>query len=87
MADAVLIDLARDAVILAAKMAAPLLITALVVGVVVGLVQALTSVQEMTLTFVPKGAAMLLVFCVSASFMVGLALRFFEDRVLPIAAG
>ncbi len=35
-------------------MSAPLLIVALVTGVVIGLFQALTSVQEMTLTFVPK---------------------------------
>ena len=87
MTDAALVDLARAAVVLAAQMAAPLLVTALVVGLAVGLLQALTSVQEMTLTFVPKGAAMLLVFCLSASFMAGLAVRFFDEHVLPIAAG
>lgn len=87
MTDAALIDLGRGAVVLAAQMAAPLLITALVVGLVVGLFQALTSVQEMTLTFVPKGAAMLLVFCLSASFMVGLALRFWDEQVLRVITG
>lgn len=68
----------------AAMMAAPLLITALVTGLVIGLLQALTSVQEMTLTFVPKVAAMLVVFSLSASFMVGLAVRLFDSRVIPV---
>ena len=68
----------------AALMSAPLLITALVVGLVVGLLQALTSVQEMTLTFVPKIAAMLLVFFLSAGFMAGVCLRLFENSVLPL---
>ena len=84
LTDSQIIDLAREAVMVAAMMCAPLLITALVVGLVVGLLQALTSVQELTLTFVPKVAAMLVVFSISASFMVGLALNFFEDRVLPV---
>ena len=65
-------------------MAAPLLLAALVTGVVVGLLQALTSVQEMTLTFVPKVAAMLIVFSLSAGFMMNLALRLFDNRILPL---
>ena len=86
LSDGEIIDLARQAMLTAAMMAAPLLLTALVAGVVVGLLQALTSVQEMTLTFVPKGAAMLLVFCLTASFMVGLCLRLFDTAVLPVIA-
>lgn len=86
MTEAAIIDLGRQAVLTAALMAAPLLVTALIAGVVVGLFQALTSVQEMTLTFVPKGAAMLLVFCLSASFMVGLCVRLFDESVIPVIA-
>ena len=44
-------------------------------GVVVGLFQALTSVQEMTLTFVPKVGVMLVVFWVSMSFMTATLVR------------
>jgi flagellar biosynthesis protein FliQ len=47
-------ELARAAMILVLTIAGPMLITSLVVGVVIGLFQALTQVQEMTLTFVPK---------------------------------
>lgn len=84
MTDGQILDLAREAVLTAALMAAPLLLAALVTGVVVGLLQALTSVQEMTLTFVPKVAAMLIVFSLSAGFMMNLALRLFDNRILPL---
>ncbi|WOI52676.1 flagellar biosynthetic protein FliQ [Parvularcula sp. LCG005] len=84
MSDAEIIDLGREAVMTAAMMAAPLLITALIAGLVIGLLQALTSVQELTLTFVPKVAAMLIVFSISASFMVGLCLRLFDTRIIPL---
>ena len=60
---------------------------ALVMGVVVGLFQALTSVQEMTLTFVPKVGAMIAVFWVSMSFMTATLVSFFTDRLVPLIAG
>lgn len=82
--DGQILDLTREAVMTAALMATPLLATALITGLVVGLLQALTSVQELTLTFVPKVAAMLIVFSMTASFMVGLCLRFFESRIIPL---
>ena len=47
-------DVTRQALWIAVRMSAPLLAVALVTGVIIGLFQALTSVQEMTLTFVPK---------------------------------
>ena len=68
------LSLLREALWATALMAMPLLISALVVGLIVGLVQALTSIQEMTLTFVPKLAAMLVV-------MVGLAERWVLARM------
>lgn len=51
-------ELARSALILVLTIVGPLLITSLIVGVVIGLLQALTQIQEMTLTFVPKILAM-----------------------------
>ena len=56
-------------------------------GVVIGLFQALTSVQEMTLTFVPKVGAMLVVFWVSMSFMSETLVDFFTTRIIPMIAG
>jgi flagellar biosynthesis protein FliQ len=84
MTDGQVLDLARDAVFTAALMSAPLLIAALITGLIVGLLQALTSVQELTLTFVPKVGVMLIVFSLSAAFMMNLALRLFDDRILPL---
>jgi flagellar biosynthetic protein FliQ len=80
-------DLLRQGLWIAVAMSAPLLAVALVAGLVIGLFQALTSVQEMTLTFVPKVAAMMAVFWVSMSFMTGLLVEFFNGQVLPAVAG
>ena len=67
--------------------ASPMLLTALVIGVVIGLLQALTSVQEMTLTFVPKLIAILVAFILSSGFAARLMLSLFNDQVLPVIAG
>ena len=48
---------------------------------------ALTSVQENTLTFVPKVAAMMVVFWVSMSFMTSTIVSFFTGTIVPIIAG
>jgi flagellar biosynthetic protein FliQ len=68
-------------------MSAPMLSVALIAGLAVGLFQALTSVQELTLTFVPKVAAMLVVFWVSMSFMSQMLVAFFNDQIIPMIAG
>jgi len=68
-------------------MGAPLMIAALTVGVVVGLFQALTSIQEMTLTFAPKLIVMLFVFWISAGQIGRSLVALFENNVLPAIAG
>jgi flagellar biosynthetic protein FliQ len=55
--------------------------------VVVGLFQALTSIQEMTLTFVPKAAIMVVVFWASMSFMTTTLVAFFQGTIIPQIAG
>lgn len=76
----VAMEMARAAMILVLTIVGPMLLTSLVVGVVIGLFQALTQVQEMTLTFVPKllsiGIVMLL--CLP---MIGHALSSFMTLV------
>ena len=80
-------DMMRQALWISVQMSAPLLTVALVAGVVIGLFQALTSVQEMTLTFVPKVGLMLAVFWVTMSFMTATLAGFFTDQILPQIAG
>lgn len=87
MDENLIFDLTRQALWIAVRMSAPLLIVALVAGVVIGLFQALTSIQEMTLTFVPKIGLMLVVFWVSMSFMTATLVSFFTDQILPQIAG
>ncbi|AQS46579.1 flagellar biosynthetic protein FliQ [Thioclava nitratireducens] len=87
MQDAIFFDTLRQGLWIAVLIAAPLLSVALVAGVTIGLFQALTSVQEMTLTFVPKVGAMLVVFWVSMSFMSEKLVEFFTRSLLPIIAG
>ncbi len=87
MDENLIFDLTRQALWIAVRMSAPLLIVALVTGVVIGLFQALTSVQEMTLTFVPKIGLMLVVFWVSMSFMTATLVGFFIDQIIPQIIG
>jgi flagellar biosynthesis protein FliQ len=55
------LDLVRDALILSLVLSAPILAVGLVVGLVISILQAVTQIQDQTLSFVPKIAAMLLV--------------------------
>jgi flagellar biosynthetic protein FliQ len=87
MTEALIFDLTRQALWVCVVISAPLLAVALVVGVVIGLFQALTSVQEMTLTFVPKAALMLGVFWLSMSFMTSTLVSFFTETLIPQIAG
>lgn len=87
LGEAVIYDVLRQGLWVAVSMAAPLLTVALIAGLAIGLLQALTSVQEMTLTFVPKVGAMLIVFWVSMSFMTATLTDFFTSRIIPLIAG
>jgi flagellar biosynthesis protein FliQ len=87
MTEPLIFDLTRQALWICVIVSAPLLTVALAVGVVIGLFQALTSVQEMTLTFVPKAAVMLAVFWLSMSFMTSTLVSFFTDTIIPQIAG
>lgn len=64
------IDLIRHAVMLALLVAAPMLAVALLVGVLVSLVQAVTQIQEQTLTFIPKLVALALVFVLTLPWLL-----------------
>jgi flagellar biosynthesis protein FliQ len=59
-------ELARNAILVAMLLAAPLLIVALIIGLLVSIFQTVTQIQEQTLSFVPK------LLGVAATFLVGL---------------
>lgn len=87
MTEQMLYDALRQALWTSVVMSAPLLAVALIAGVVIGLFQALTSIQETTLTFVPKVGSMMVVFWVSMSFMTTTLVAFFTQTVIPLIAG
>ena len=87
MEEALFFDTLRQGLWAAFLVSLPILTVALVVGLAVGLFQALTSIQEMTLTFVPKLAAIIGVFWVTMDFMTGTLGSFFQSTIIPIIAG
>ncbi len=87
MSEQDIVDFFREALSVGVIMIAPMMIAALIVGLIVGLLQALTSVQETTLTFAPKLGVMLVVFWATAGSMGRMLADFFETRVLTMIAG
>jgi flagellar biosynthetic protein FliQ len=65
------VDLVRRAVMLSLLVSAPLLLTSLAVGILVSLVQAVTQLQEQTLTFIPKLLALAVVLVVALPWALG----------------
>lgn len=79
MDEAVLIDLLVSAVVTVIKASAPLLLVSLVVGLVISILQTVTSIQEQTLTFVPKLLAVFLVLIIAGNWIMGLAVELMKE--------
>jgi len=62
MNEAEVIEICRQAIVVMLKVVGPVLLAGLVVGVIVSLLQAVTQIQEMTLSFIPK---MLVIFAIT----------------------
>lgn len=75
------IELIRNAVQLALVVAAPLLIVSLITGVLVSLFQALTQIQEQTLTFIPKILAMAVVFILSLPWILSRLIEYLVGTI------
>lgn len=67
----VAVDLAREALLLAAKLSLPLLGVGLAVGFVIGVLQAATQIQEASLSFLPKALAMAVAFFLTLPWLIG----------------
>ncbi len=80
----VLMGVLRQSLWTAVIISAPILIVALVTGLVIGLVQALTSIQELTLTFVPKLGAILIAFWASIGLMSRALTTLFVGQIIPL---
>ena len=82
---ALLLSMADRMLWIAALVAAPILLASLAIGLVIGLVQAATSVNEQTLTFVPKLGAVAFVFVILGASMMALVGDFTQDIFAEIA--
>lgn len=87
MSEAEIFEIIRAHIWGAVMMGMPILVTTLVLGFAIGLLQALTSIQEMTLTFIPKILGVVVVFILSLGYMARVALDLFNNAVLPMIAG
>ena len=87
MDELIFYDTLRQGLWISVKISMPILVVALVGGLIIGLFQALTSIQEMTLTFVPKLAAIVAVFWVTMGFMTESLTGFFKTQLIPLIAG
>jgi flagellar biosynthesis protein FliQ len=86
MDESVLLEVGRDAVIVTLKLGGPLMIIALLIGLIISLFQALTQIQEVTLTFVPKIIVVFIAMLLLAPFMLH-TLTDFTERIMQQAVG
>ena len=89
MTDASVIALAQDALMTALLVSAPILIVSLVIGLVVSVFQAMTQINEVTLTFVPKILGVFAVAAILGPWMVGTMVSYTTRlySTLPLIAG
>ena len=70
------LDIGLSGLVMAAKLSAPVLVTSLVVGFAISLVQSMTQIQEITLSFVPKAAAVSIALLVCGHWMISEMIAF-----------
>lgn len=85
MDDAVIMDLMRGLLVVSTLLLLPPLITALLVGLAISLVQAITSLQEQTLTFVPKILAIIVVMAVLGGWMIRTLVHYSQELWVGLA--
>ena len=81
------IDFARSSIYVLLEVITPVMLTALVVGLVIGLLQAITQIQEATLTFVPKIIAVMAMSALTASFIGAQIFTFTQEVYAHIQRG
>ena len=72
------IDIGQDALLTAALLAGPILGVILLLGLLIGILQAATSIQEMTLSFVPKLLGLILLLYFIGNWQLGVLINYFE---------
>ena len=86
MTPEVVMELGQQTLMMVALLAGPLLIAALVVGLVIGIFQAATQIQEMTLSFIPKLAALAIALVIGGPWMLRTIVEFTTELFMQIPA-
>ena len=76
MTEEVIIDIFTQTLVLIIKVSAPMLLVSLVVGLVISILQTITSIQEQTLTFVPKLLAIFLTLMLAGNWVLTMLKEF-----------
>ncbi|WP_198245888.1 flagellar biosynthesis protein FliQ [methane-oxidizing endosymbiont of Gigantopelta aegis] len=76
--------IAEETVLVAVKLLAPILLSSLAVGLLVSMFQAATSIQEQTLTFIPKLATIIVVLMIAGPWMLQMIIDYFQTLVREI---
>ena len=74
----VVMDIGVEALVVMTLVAAPILGVALLTGLLIGVLQAATSIQEMTLSFIPKLGVMVLAIAIFGEWQLGLMIEYFN---------
>ena len=85
MSNTLVVDLARNAIMLALLISGPMLLVALIIGLTVSVLQAVTQIQEQTLAFVPKLVGVSVVFLIALPWVMQLLVKYTTElfRSLP----
>ena len=84
MSEGVVIDIAREVVWTIVKTSAPMLLVSLIIGLIISVFQTITSIQEQTLTFVPKFIAIMLIMVLAGGWMMDNITVLFESLMSHI---
>lgn len=89
MTPQMVLTIGREALTMLLMIALPVLLTVLAVGVVVSIFQAITQINENTLSFVPKLVAAIIVFAVAGPWMLSVTVEFIRRTIenIPMALG
>lgn len=89
MTPQLVVSIGREALMLTVMIAGPMLLFALVVGLLISIFQAVTQIQEMTLTFVPKILAVALALLIFLPWMINMATDFMRHMfdLIPTLVG
>ena len=79
MTDTAILDIAIDTMFVALKLSAPILLTSLLLGFAISLFQAMTQIQEFTLSFVPKVVGVGVALIASGNWMLHTLIDFTQD--------